>query len=73
MKNAVRKHTRNVAHPVRDAFVRMLRLGGATEETIEYARTWERPICIQSQALGIPRSAKVCDVHDFNDAVALYL
>lgn len=71
VENAVRAAHRNLAHPARDVFVRMLRLGGAAQESIEYAREWKCAICIQAQVPGHPRPAKVCEVHDCNDTVAL--
>ena len=39
-KRHVRVAHRNLAHPSRETFVRMLRLGGATAEAIRYAKLW---------------------------------
>jgi hypothetical protein len=50
----------------------MLRLGGANEEAITYAKHWQCPICLQSAAPKSQRPAMTRQqaVYDFNDTVA---
>ncbi len=49
-KRIVRQARKNLAHPQREAFVRMLRLGGAKADTITCAKHWQRPVWFQSAA-----------------------
>lgn len=44
VKAVVRRAHANLGHPGRAAFVRILRLGGAPQEAIEYAQKWACPI-----------------------------
>ncbi len=71
-KRSVRQAHKNLAHPSRDVFVRMLRLGGAREEAITQAKHWQCPICLQSSAPKLQRPARkrLKAVCDFNDTVA---
>ena len=50
IKRSVRQAHKNLGHPHRDTFVRMLRLGGAKADAVTYAKQWQCPICLQSQA-----------------------
>ena len=72
-KKSVRQAHKNLGHPHRDTFVRMLRLGGAKPEAVTYAKQWQCPICLQSQAPKSQRPAMTRQqgVYDFNDTVAL--
>ncbi len=71
-KKSVRQAHKNLVHPHRDTFVRMLRLGGAKEEFITYAKRWQCPICLQSAAPKSqrPPMTRQQAVYDFNDTVA---
>ena len=68
----MRQAHKNLGHPHRDTFVRMLRLGGAKPEAVTYAKQWQCPICLHSQAPKSQRPAMTRQqgVYDFNDTVA---
>ena len=53
----------------------MLRLGGAKADAVTYAKQWQCPICLQSQAPKSQRPAMTRQegVYDFNDTVAVDL
>jgi hypothetical protein len=72
IKRSVRQAHKNLGHPHRDTFVRMLRLGGAKAEAVTYAKQWQCPVCLQSAAPKIQRPAMTRQqgVYDFNDTVA---
>ena len=72
IKRSVRQAHKNLGHPHRDTFVRMLRLGGAKAEAVTYAKQWQCPICLQSQAPKSqgPAMTRQQGVYDFNDTVA---
>jgi hypothetical protein len=72
-KRHVRVAHRNLAHPSRETFVRMLRLGGATAEAIRYAKLWTCPTCVQSKQPSTSRPAQVLETNDFNDVVGVDL
>ena len=44
-RQAARKAHRGLGNPSKDAFLRMLRLGGATPVAMEYARALDCPVC----------------------------
>ena len=69
----VRKAHKNLGHPGRESFVRMLRLGGTSEDAISYARVWKCPVCVRCQppAATPPSSKMTAEV--FNDIVGLDL
>ena len=71
IKAAVRRAHFNLAHPSREAFVRLLRLGGAAREAVEYARLWTCPVCARSRAPTAPRPAAMPMAESFNDLVSL--
>ena len=74
IKVAVRKAHRNLAHPKREQFVRMLRLGGASAEAVRYAKVWTCPVCAQMAAPKLTRQAMVWpDNLVFNAVVSLDL
>ena len=72
IKRSVRQAHKNLGHPHRDTFVRMLRHGGAKAEAVTYAKQWQCPNCLQSQAPKSQRPAMTRQqgVYDFNDTVA---
>ena len=72
IKRSVRQAHKNLGHPHRDTFVRMLRLAGAKAEAVTYAKQWQCPVCLQSAAPKIQRPAMTRQqgVYDFNDTVA---
>ena len=73
-KKAVRKAHRNLGHPSRESFVRMLRLGGTKPDAMRYARLWTCATCAQMKAPSMQRPAMVKkEVQDFNDTVSLDL
>jgi hypothetical protein len=43
-KQSVRQAHKNLAHPALDTFERMLRLGGAKDNAITYAKHWQCPV-----------------------------
>ena len=57
IRRAVRKMHRGLGHPSREAFLKMLRLGGASTEAIRYAKIWECPICAASAMPQAPKRA----------------
>ena len=57
MRRAVRKAHRGLGHPSREVFVKMLRLGQAQKAAIDYAKTWQCPVCAASQMPGAPHPA----------------
>ncbi len=66
---------KNLVHPARDAFLRMLRLGDTKADAITYAKHWQCPVCLQTAAPHLQRPAmtRQKQVYDFNDTVAAYL
>ena len=60
-RKAVRKAHRGLGHPSREVFVKMLRLAGAHQNAIEYARKWVCPVCAASQ---MPKAQGTACRHD---------
>ena len=48
VRQQVRKSHAGLGHPTRETFLRMLRLGGASQAVIEYAKHWRCPVCQES-------------------------
>ena len=73
VKEGVKKAHRNLGHPGRDAFVRMLRLGGASAEAIAYAKVWKCPVCLRCQPPAAVMPAAKSEAEYFNDIVGIDL
>lgn len=73
IKAAVRRAHRNLGHPSRDSFVRMLRLGGAAPDAITYARAWQCPVCLRCQPPLQQLPASRHTAENFNDVVGVDL
>ena len=56
-RKAVRKAHRGLGLPGREVFVKMLRLAGAHQNAIVYARKWVCPVCAASQMPSAPHTA----------------
>jgi hypothetical protein len=71
VRKEVRKTHSGLGHPERQTFLRILKLGGASPEAVEYAKVWECPIC---QAKKRPPKPQVATGNvrpfGFNDTVA---
>ena len=72
-KTGVKTAHRNLAHPSREAFLRMLRLGGASEDAVKYAKHWTCPVCAEKQQLRSSRPAGMPRAEEFNDTVCIDL
>ncbi len=57
VRREVRKQHYGLGHPSKDTFLRMLRLGGASDAAIRYASIWRCPVCTASAAPGVPLSS----------------
>ena len=45
IRKEVRRTHSGLGHPEKTVFLRMLRLGGAAPEALEYAKVWQCPVC----------------------------
>lgn len=73
-RKAVRKAHRGLGHPSREAFVKMIRLAGAHQNAIAYARKWVCPVCAASQMPKAPHLATATlRPGGFNDTVVMDL
>jgi hypothetical protein len=74
VRKEVRKMHSGLGHPERQTFLRILKLGGASMEAIEYAKIWECPVC---QAKKRPPKPQVATSNTrpfgFNDTIAVDL
>ena len=73
IKKEVRKAHQNLGHPSRETFVRMLRLGGASQEALRYAQQWKCAICARSQPPAQLMPASHHGADNFNDVVGIDL
>ncbi len=70
-KRSVRQAHENLAHPARDAFIRMLRLGGAKADAITHAKHWQCPVCLQTAAPHLwPAMTRSKQAYDFDETVS---
>jgi hypothetical protein len=56
IRREVRKAHNGLGHPAKTTFLRMMKLGNATDVAIKYAKTWECPVCARKVA---PRKPQV--------------
>jgi len=57
IRRNIRKAHVGLGHPAQQTFMRMLKLGGASPAALEYARTWQCPVCAESARPGRPQEA----------------
>ena len=57
VQKAVEFSHRQLGHPSRSTLVRMLKMSGATEDAIRYAKRWQCPVCAQRAAPKHPQAA----------------
>lgn len=50
IRREVRRMHHGLGHPKRTTFLRMLRLGGATAPSMEYAKIWQCPVCAEIES-----------------------
>ena len=68
---AVRRLHANLGHPRPEVLARMLRLGGARDEAIRFAKAYKCPICLR-HARTLPRApARPPRTTEFNELVAM--
>ena len=57
VQKAVEFSHRQLGHPSRSTLVRMLKMSGATDDAIRYAKRWQCPVCAQRAAPKHPQAA----------------
>ena len=57
IRRSVRKAHVGLGHPSQKTVMRMLKLGGASPATLEYAKVWQCPVCAESVRPGRPQEA----------------
>ncbi|CAE8672228.1 unnamed protein product [Polarella glacialis] len=61
IKQAVQKAHRGLGHPERTVMLRMMRLSGASQSAVSYAKVWTCPVCVAKQRPSKPQRASTTE------------
>ena len=73
LENLVQRAHEQLGHPGIDKFVRILRLGGASDEAIQIARDLECSTCQRTKTPSTPRKSAMPPSADFNQTIGIDL
>ena len=73
LESLVQRAHKQLGHPRVDKFVRILRLGGASDEAIRIARELECSTCQRTKTPSAPRKSAMPPSADFNQTIGVDL